>query len=96
MGYFLFLIVCNEYSHPHTGIHLDVDILDDILMPAVDSRQPDGLSYEELNGILELLLKSKLCAGMEITILDPDLDPAGKYTQQFISKIGPAIRNALS
>ena len=29
-------------------IHLDADVLDDEVMPAVDSRQPGGLSYAEL------------------------------------------------
>src|ERR687894_1604096 len=29
-------------------IHLDADVLDDAIMPAVDSRLPDGLSYSEL------------------------------------------------
>jgi arginase len=33
-------------------IHLDADVLDDAVMPAVDSRQPDGLSYDELGSLL--------------------------------------------
>ena len=73
-------------------IHLDVDILDDNIMPAVDSREPGGLSYEELETILESLLKNKLCVGMEITILDPDLDPDGQYTREFVSRIATLIR----
>lgn len=66
-------------------IHLDVDVLDDALMPCVDSRQPGGLSYEELKQILQPLLQSPLVAGINITILDPDLDPGGKYTAAFVT-----------
>jgi arginase len=64
-------------------IHLDVDVLDDQVMPAVDSRQPDGLSYAELGNALRALLNSRLAVGMDITILDPDLDPDGTVVERF-------------
>jgi arginase len=56
-------------------IHCDVDVLDDALMPAVDSRQPDGLSYEELEALLRPVLDSVRVVGMHVTIYDPDRDP---------------------
>jgi arginase len=67
-------------------IHLDVDVLDDQVMPAVDSRTEDGISYDELDQLLIPLLRSEKAAGLEITILDPDLDPDGIYTQQFVER----------
>ncbi|HEY2648010.1 MAG TPA: arginase family protein [Puia sp.] len=69
-------------------IHLDPDVLNDELMPAVDSRSPDGLSYQELKYILTPLLLSTKSVGIEITILDPDLDPEGIYTTDFVNEIG--------
>lgn len=75
-------------------IHLDLDVLNDDIMPAVDSRKRDGLSYEELNWILDGLLKSPKAKGIEITILDPSLDKEGKYTKEFVSNIGSTIANA--
>jgi len=65
-------------------IHIDVDVLNDIIMPAVDSRTPDGLLYDEFNNILQLLLSDSKAAGVEITILDPELDPTGDYTREFV------------
>jgi len=65
-------------------VHLDVDVLNDTIMPAVDSRQPDGLTYKELSDLLVPLLCSQQAIGMEITILDPDLDPHGRYTELFV------------
>ena len=65
-------------------IHLDVDVLNDSIMPAVDSRQADGITYPELISLLCILLQSPKCVGIEITILDPELDPEGKYTRDFI------------
>lgn len=73
-------------------VHLDVDVLDNEIMPAVDSPQTDGLSYQELAKILEALLSCEKAMGIEITILDPDLDPKGKYTQDFIKHIVPGLK----
>lgn len=75
-------------------IHFDVDVLDDQLMPAVDSRQEDGLSYAELGETLQPLLESGYAAGMDITILDPDLDEEGKYTQPFVKEMLEIFQNA--
>lgn len=66
-------------------VHIDVDVLNDSIMPCVDSRTPDGLSYDEFNELFSHLVTSKKLSGLEITILDPDLDPSGKYTKDFIS-----------
>ena len=68
-------------------IHFDVDVLDDEMMPAVDSRQPGGLLYSELNHLLGLLLTSPCAVGLDITILDPDLDPEGRYTKELVRNL---------
>lgn len=72
-------------------IHLDVDVLDDELMPAVDSREPGGLSYDELKAILKPLLDHKKAKGIEITILDPELDVEGTYTAHLIVNLIEAL-----
>jgi arginase len=68
-------------------IHLDADVLDDNVMPAVDSRQPDGLSYVELIELLRAALNSDLAVGMQVTIFDPELDPTGQIAEGFASAI---------
>lgn len=68
-------------------IHFDVDVLNERIMPAVDSREPGGLEYEEMILLLGNLLSSPKAMGMEITILDPDLDPEGTYTREFIAQL---------
>jgi arginase len=77
-------------------IHLDVDVLDPLIMPAVDSPDPGGLNYPELITLLEPLLSHHLCSGIEITILDPDRDPDGKIVLEFISQIGGTLQRALT
>jgi arginase len=55
-------------------IHLDADVLNDGVMPAVDYRMPDGLWPEELSDALAVLLRSPLAVGMEVTIYNPSFD----------------------
>jgi arginase len=55
-------------------IHLDADVLEDSVMPAVDYRMPDGLSVDELTDALRVLLASPLATGLEVTIYNPTFD----------------------
>ncbi len=77
-------------------IHFDVDVLDDEIMPAVDSRQPDGLSYKEMQTILGSLFSSEKATGIEITILDPTLDKNGYYTSGFVNAFGKAYQKLMN
>ena len=58
-------------------IHVDADCLDDAIMPAVDYRTPDGLSWDELASTLQIALASGKAVGLEITIYNPHLDADG-------------------
>ena len=58
-------------------IHLDADVLDDGLMPAVDFRLPGGLSWDELAATLRIALASERAIGLEIAIYNPRLDDDG-------------------
>lgn len=76
-------------------VHLDVDVLNPLIMPAVDSPDPGGLDYPELLILLDPLLYHPLCVGMEITILDPDRDPEGNIVKEFVLQIGGCIKKSL-
>ena len=58
-------------------VHLDADVLDDALMPAVDYRQPGGLGAAELIHVLRAVGGSRRLAGLEVTIYNPALDADG-------------------
>ncbi|MET9609521.1 arginase family protein [Streptomyces sp. NPDC006512] len=58
-------------------IHLDADVLDPSVMPAVDSQEPGGLRPGELAALLAVLVGSPRCVGLNVTVYDPDLDPDG-------------------
>ncbi len=82
-----FLTMTNEKKLDGFFIHFDVDVLKDEIMPAVDSRMEDGISYADLQEMLELLTESPQCFGIQITILDPDYDENGTYTQPFVENL---------
>ncbi|WP_329479578.1 arginase family protein [Kribbella sp. NBC_01484] len=63
-------------------VHLDVDILDAEVMPAVDSPDPGGIDHAQLQALLRPLLASPQCSGIDIGIYDPDLDPDGSYAAE--------------
>jgi arginase len=58
-------------------LHLDADVLDDAIMPAVDYRLPGGLSWPELEALLAAARATGRLAGLEVTIFNPRLDPTG-------------------
>ncbi|MEK6509415.1 MULTISPECIES: arginase family protein [Myroides] len=90
-----FLMRAEEYDLDGYFIHLDVDVLNDKIMPVVDCIQEDGLIYRELKEILKPLVQDKRCVGLEIAILDPDLDPLGVYTNEFIENVRDIIETFL-
>ena len=68
-------------------IHLDADVLEDSIMPAVDYRLPGGITFAELSNLLKLLLSLKKAVGISITIFNPTLDKDGSITRNFVSSI---------
>jgi arginase len=82
-----FLEMVNSKKLDGFWIHLDVDVLNDEIMPCVDSRQPDGLSYEELYQVLHPLIHSEYFSGIGITIFDPTLDEEGLYAKQLAGQL---------
>jgi arginase len=72
-------------------VHLDVDILDAEVMPAVDSPDPGGLQHEHLQELLTPLLASPKCVGLDVGIFDPDLDPEGRYAAELTDTLVAAF-----
>jgi arginase len=56
-------------------IHLDADVINPTVMPAVDSPEPGGPTIKELVDLLTPLVRHPRALGLELTIYDPGLDP---------------------
>ncbi len=74
-------------------IHLDADVLNDEVMPAVDYRQPGGLSYSELSDVLRILLSTRHEVGLTVTIFNPSLDPDGGFAHRLVESIVEGLMN---
>ena len=68
-------------------IHLDADVLDDEVMPAVDYRLAGGLSFYDVSELLRALISTRLAVGMTITIFNPRLDLDGSIANDFVLSI---------
>lgn len=68
-------------------IHFDADVLKDTIMPAVDYRIPDGLTWTEIEAVLRVALGHPKVAGMEVTILNPTLDVEGNILRAFVEML---------
>jgi arginase family enzyme len=62
------------------------DVLEKVIMPAVDYHLDGGL-FSDLSELLKIVLKSGRAVGMDITILNPDLDVDGSITRKFVSSV---------
>ena len=72
-------------------IHVDADVLDPSVMPAVDSPEPDGLSVDELVTLLRPFVRDPRAAGLELTIYDPNLDDNGACAETLVSVLEQAF-----
>jgi len=73
-------------------IHLDADVVSDALMPAVDYRMADGLTWDELQTVLQTALASERAVGIEITIYNPALDEDGSSGRELARTLITALQ----
>jgi arginase len=56
-------------------IHVDADVLNPLVMPAVGTHAPGGPGIDELAALLAPLVEHPRALGMHLTLYDPSLDP---------------------
>lgn len=72
-------------------IHLDVDVLDDAIMPAVGYRMPGGLSWAELESVLNAAMRSGRAVGINVTIFEPPLDRDGSIARELVNTLARGL-----
>lgn len=68
-------------------LHVDVDVLDAAIMPAVDAPTPGGIAFAELELLISGLVSHSDCLGMELTVFDPDHDPKGMHAAELVETL---------
>jgi len=72
-------------------IHIDADALDDAVMPAVDYRNPGGLSWGELTTIVHTAVASGRAQGLDLTIFNPSFDPDGQLAARLVTFLAEVL-----
>ncbi len=72
-------------------LHVDVDVLDQKVMPAVDSPGSPGLSLDQLTTLIKRLRASARIIGVDISVFDPELDPEGRYVRGLVQSLTRAL-----
>lgn len=55
-------------------LHIDVDVLDELVFPATDYLMPGGLDWEELTALLRPIFASPAMCGVSLACYNPDKD----------------------
>jgi arginase len=73
-------------------LHVDFDVLDEKIMPAVDSPGSPGFDFGQLAGLVRALVASGRIVGANFAIYDPARDPARQYARPLVECITAGIR----
>jgi arginase len=72
-------------------LHVDLDVLDAKVMPAVDSPGSPGLDFDQLARLVSGLVRSARVVGLDVTIYDPQLDPHGTYPAAIVDCLAAGL-----
>jgi arginase len=72
-------------------LHVDLDVLDRTALPAVDTPGQPGLTFDQLGQLLSRFIGTGRVVGLDVTIYDPELDPASEYAPQIVDCLASAL-----
>ena len=72
-------------------IHLDLDVLDADVLPAVSYPQSQGLDWDVLEELIEPLLDAPALVGLSVADLEPDRDPDLRHTRRVVEFLAATL-----
>ncbi|MGR7001968.1 arginase family protein [Yinghuangia aomiensis] len=72
-------------------LHVDLDVLDERVLPAVDTPGRPGLDYDQLARLAETLLGTGRVIGLDVSVYDPELDPDGTHAARIADCLATAL-----
>jgi arginase len=72
-------------------LHLDLDVLDADVLPAVTYPQPAGLGWEELRPLLGALASAPSLVGVSIADFNADRDPDCQHARRVVEELGASL-----
>jgi arginase len=73
-------------------VHVDLDVLDEKVMNAVDSPGAPGFEFAQLSTLLRALVGSGRVIGLDVCIYDPDLDPGHRFARPIADCLAGAFK----
>jgi arginase len=73
-------------------LHVDLDVLDEKVMNAVDSPGTPGFDYRELTGLVRALVASGRIIGADFAIYDPERDPGHAHAPGIVRCIAEGLQ----
>ena len=73
-------------------LHLDLDALDEAVLPAVSYPQPLGLDWDELVALARPLVTSPNLLGVSVADFNPDRDADGRHAAQIVKALESICR----
>jgi len=80
-----------ERNLDRTWMHVDLDVLDEKVMNAVDSPGTPGFDFAQLSALLRALIGSGRVLGLDVCIYDPDLDPGHRFAKPVVECLARAV-----
>lgn len=77
-------------------LHVDLDVLDQDVMRAVDSPGSPGFDYAQLTALVGALCASGRLVGVNFSIYDPERDPGHRHARALVECIANGIRRRAS
>jgi arginase len=74
-------------------LHLDLDVLDESVMPAVSYPQPLGLDWDALVALARPLAGAPNLLGVSVADFNPDRDADGAYARRVVEALESALAN---
>jgi arginase len=74
-------------------LHVDLDVLDEKVMNAVDSPGSPGFDFAQLSALLRELIDSGRVLGFDACIYDPALDPEHRFAKPIVDCLAAALRS---
>jgi arginase len=73
-------------------LHVDLDVLDEAVLPAVSYPQPLGLDWDELVALVRPLVAAPNLLGVSVADFNPDRDPDGSHAARIVEALGSLWR----
>jgi len=73
-------------------LHLDLDVLDEGVLPAVSYPQPLGLDWDELVALSRPLVTAPNLLGVSVADFNPDRDPEGRHAARIVGELESLFR----